>query len=227
MTTTNTTYTKDEIKTLQAYAKMECERLEKEYPDIKELNISDGNKKLVPNAGTAFIIWNLPAVITCPYATEHCKQFCYATKAEKAYPQVLPSRMANFNASKQNDFSIRLLYTILKVLAKSRKNNLVVRIHESGDFYNKRYADIWLNVARKITDKRVKFMAYTKSFKFFDGEQIPANFSLRASIWDDTKETQKEIVARNAWPIYTAVEHFTSCDNFTQCRCSDCATCGK
>lgn len=33
-------------------------------------HISDGNKKLIPNEKTGFIVWNLPAVMTCPYATK-------------------------------------------------------------------------------------------------------------------------------------------------------------
>ena len=206
---------------------MECERLEKEFPGITVLNVSDGNKKLVPNAETAFIIWNLPARITCPYATEECKKHCYAVKAEKAYPQVLPARMENLKASKAEDFRIRMLYTILKVLAKSRKNNIVMRIHESGDFYTRRYAMDFIWIANNINDPRLHFMAYSKSFPFFDGVAIPENFTLRASIWNDTSEKQKTLVKINAWPIYTAVEKFTETDTFTQCRCSDCATCGN
>ena len=162
-TTKTTTYTKEEIKTLQAYAKMECERLEKEFPDLQVLKVSRRNKKLVPNHLTAFIIWNLPAKITCPYATDHCKKCCYAVKSEVAYPDVIPSRQKHLLESKQDDFTTKMIYTILKIASGTNKSEIIVRIHESGDFYNKYYAMKWLEIARACSiDKRIKFMAYTK-----------------------------------------------------------------
>ena len=103
---------------------------------------------------------------------------------------------------------------------------LIVRIHESGDFYSKEYAETWLRVAEACKGEKIIFIAYTKSFEFFDGVKLPENFRLRASIWDDTTEEQKEIVERNGWPIYTAVEKFQKGDTFHRCRCNDCATCG-
>lgn len=195
---------------------------------MKKLNVSNGNKKLVSNENTRFIVWNLPSVKTCPYATEHCKASCYARKAERVYPTCLPSRERNFDESKKADFVENMVYTIMEIAKRSKAKNIVVRIHESGDFYNKEYSNKWLEIANACKiDKRIKFIAYTKSFKYFDGVALPKNFNLRASLWDDTTEAQKEIVSRNGWNIYTAVEQFQSGDNFTRCRCKDCATCKK
>lgn len=192
------------------------------------LNVSRQNKKLVPNKETAFIIWNLPAVITCPYRTKECEIFCYATKAEKAYPTCLPSRERNLAESKKAEFAANMTETILQIAKGTKKKNIIVRIHESGDFYNQSYVNAWLEIMDNCkADKRIKFIAYTKSFKFFDGVKLPKNFSLRASIWSDTKPEQLEIVKRNNWNIYTAVESFKVGDSFTRCRCKDCATCGK
>ena len=192
------------------------------------LNVSRQNKKLVPNKETAFIIWNLPAVITCPYRTKECEKFCYAKKAEKAYPTVLPSRERNLAESKKAEFAVNMTETILQIAKGTKKKNIIVRIHESGDFYNQSYVNAWLEIMDNCkADRRIKFIAYTKSFKFFDGVKLPKNFSLRASIWSDTKPEQLEIVKRNNWNIYTAVESFKVGDSFTRCRCKDCATCGK
>ena len=102
-----------------------------------KLNVSRENKKLVPNKKTAFIIWNLPSIITCPYATEHCKKYCYAKKAEIAYPNCLPSRKRNFQESIKSEFMDNMTYTILSIAKGTRKQEIIVRIHESGDFYNK------------------------------------------------------------------------------------------
>lgn len=192
------------------------------------LNVSRENKKLVPNDTTAFIIWNLPAKITCPYATEHCKAACYAVKSEVAYPDCLPSRMRNLEESRKDSFIAKMSFTILSIAAGTKKKQIIVRIHESGDFYNKAYANAWLAIMRNcIGDRRIKFIAYTKSFKFFDGVKLPKNFSLRASVWDDTTAESLEIISRNNWNIYTAVDKFEKGDKFTRCRCADCATCGK
>lgn len=192
------------------------------------LNVSRENEKLVSNDYILFLIWNLPAVKTCPFRTPHCEEKCYARKAEQAYPDCLPSRMRNLEESKRDDFVDRAVYTILNAIRHDRKHRkIVVRIHESGDFYNKEYAMKWLKVAETLKHENVVFIAYTKSVTYFDGVKLPKNFRLRASIWDDTKPDQLEIMKRNAWPVYTAVEKFQKGDKFTRCRCSDCATCGK
>lgn len=196
---------------------------------IEPLNMSEGNKKLQNTAFVRFLIWNLPAIITCPFATELCKKFCYARKAEKAYPDCLPSRQRNFETSKQADFIIRAIFTILWTLHRDGKKNrtVVVRIHEIGDFYNQSYTSAWLEVAKALSGEKVTFIAYTKSFRYFDGKELPKNFHLRASIWSDTKPEDIETINRNGWNIYTAVESFKTGDTFTRCRCTDCATCKK
>lgn len=192
------------------------------------LHISRENKKLKPNSATAFIIWNLPSVFTCPFRTIHCLTDCYARKAENAYPTVLPSRTENYLMSLRDDFVELMTNEILRIAKGTKKPIIIVRVHESGDFYNQKYTDKWLHIMENcLVDKRIRFIAYTKSFPFFDGKKLPSNFSLRASIWDDTSEEQKAIVKRNGWPIYTAVEKFSNKDAFHQCRCADCATCAK
>lgn len=196
---------------------------------MKKMNVSRGNKKLVSNDETLFLIWNLPAIKTCPYATEHCKAACYARKAERVYPDCLPSREKNFSDSMQSDFTENMIYTIESALKNDRKQRKIVfRIHESGDFYNREYTKKWLAIMRHFEkNRKVVFIAYTKSFVYFDGEELPKNFKLRASIWDDTSEQQKRIVSDNNWTIYTAVDKFQTGDKFTRCRCKDCATCKK
>lgn len=191
------------------------------------LNTSDGNEKLVPDAFTRFIIWNIPAIKTCPFRTALCEKYCYAVKAENLYPDCLPSRERNFEISRRADFVDNMTYTILKIRRGSRKKNVVVRIHESGDFYNKEYAGKWLAIMENCKGENIKFIAYTKSFPYFDGVKLPKNFSLRASIWADTKEEHRETIRRNDWNIYTAVEKFETGDAFTRCRCKDCASCAK
>lgn len=198
------------------------------------INLSYGNKKLKSNKKVAFLIWNLPAIMTCPCATDECKQYCYARKAEKQYPSCLISRQDHFEISKQDNFVERMIYTIdtelMRPSNKSRK--IVFRIHESGDFYNKVYVAKWLEIMSHYEkEKRIVFVAYTKSVRFFDGIDLPANFKLLASVWSDTKKENLEIIKRNNFRIYTAFNENDMIqarkEGYTVCRCDDCATCGK
>ena len=200
------------------------------------LNVNiNGNKKLVNTDSIRFMIWNLPAQITCPFATEHCKAFCYAKKAERVYPQVLPCRMQNLEESKKDEFVNRMIQTICYYLdSKSfAGKKCYFRIHESGDFYNREYAKKWLTICRWFNRSekyanRIQFLAYTKSVVYFVGEAIPDNMIIRFSIWDDTSEKQIDIAKLVNLPIYTAVENFTDdMKEESKCECADCATCGK
>ena len=133
---------------------------------MKTLNVNiNGNKKLKNNETTRFMIWNLPSVITCPYRTALCEKSCYAQKAERVYPQVLPSRERNLEESKQEDFVENMIFTIEKHLVSKafQGKKTVFRIHESGDFYNINYARKWVEIAKHFeNDKRIIFLAYTK-----------------------------------------------------------------
>ena len=198
------------------------------------IQLSHGNKKLKNNKRVNFLVWNLPAVITCPDATKACILNCYARKAERAYPSCKPARVSRFEISRQEDFTDRMIFTILTELARPvNKNRVTVfRIHESGDFYNREYAEKWLDIMRFFeNDKRIVFVAYTKSVKFFDGVELPNNFALLASVWHDTSADNLEIIARNNFRIYTAYDgeelETALQSGFSFCPCKDCGTCGK
>lgn len=202
--------------------------------DPRYINLSHKNKKLIPNRQTRFLIWNIPAIITCPYATEHCKHLCYAIKAERVYPTVKPARQANFEMSRQADFTDRMIYTLETEISHNETRGIktVVRIHESGDFYNKVYTSSWLTIARHFEGRNVVFMAYTKSIKFFVGETIPDNMTVRFSIWDDTKPGDIETAKSLGLPTYSAdtadvVNSMVESGKTTKCDCADCANCGK
>ena len=204
-------------------AKRLCERFK--ALGYEKLTYSTENLKYIPNEVMGYLIWNLPAKETCPNRTPHCEDECYAVKAEKAYPDVLPSRRRHLEESKRDDFVFRMLYTILLRRKYMRKKELTIRIHESGDFYSEDYADAWIRIAYQCLGEDIVFKCYTKSFKFFDGKKLPENFRLRASVWDDTPKEDLEIIKRNGWPIYTAVKKFRKNDGYAHCRCKDCSTC--
>jgi hypothetical protein len=128
--------------------------------------------------------WNLPTGTTCPHALE-CKvtvnretgKFdinkeglyrCYAASSER-FPVVRESRWKNFEYVKNGG---------IPILPKDCKN---VRIHASGDFFNQKYFDMWIELAKN--NPSVNFWAYTKSIKFWINRlnDIPNNFILTAS----------------------------------------------
>lgn len=202
------------------------------------IKLSHGNKKLVSNQDTRFLIWSIPPVSTCPYSTALCRKFCYAMKAFKAYPNARNAWAGNYEESLAHDFVESMLSELWGEISKPKYNKakqIIVRIHESGDFYSKEYAVKWLNIAWNMelfkavhpNADKVKFMAYTKSVEFFKGEDIPANMTVRFSLWDDTEPEQLAIAESMGLPIYTAVEEFTTEPRRERCGCVDCAKCSK
>lgn len=208
---------------------------------MKKLNVNtNGNKKLQNGAKIRYMIWNLPAVKTCPFATEHCKKSCYALKAERIYPQVLPAREKNLEEAESPEFVPNMIYTIEKLLSSKAYagKKAIFRIHESGDFYNMEYAQKWCDITRHFeNDERITFLAYTKSVIYFDIPSYrtmrPANFIIRASVWDDTKPELLWNIEHMNLPIYTALsaedmeKERAKGHNFSVCECKNCTTCRK
>jgi hypothetical protein len=209
---------------------------------MKKLNVNmNGNKKLQNNENIRFMIWNLPAVKTCPFRTAACEKSCYAKKAERVYPQVLPSRENNFQDSLQADFVENMIFTIEKELnsKKCAEKKVVFRIHESGDFYNLEYTQKWIEIARYFeNDNRIVFLAYTKSIWYFINlgygyPGFPGNLVIRSSLWNDTKQDKIDLTAAYHIPVYTAL---SAADMdaaqaagriFEKCDCVNCGTCKK
>lgn len=204
---------------------------------MKKLNVNiNGNTKLKNNEKIRFMIWNLPAQKTCPFATELCKKSCYAKKAERLYKNVLPCREQNYINSLEYTFVDNMIFTIENLLNNKAFNGkkAVFRIHESGDFYNLEYAIKWYWIAKHFeNDNRIIFTAYTKSIIYFINlgyglNDFPKNLIIRASLWDDTRKDLKELIFAYNFPVYTALKDIPKNNRyFTECRCSDCATCLK
>jgi hypothetical protein len=127
--------------------------------------------------------WNLPTGSTCPFALE-CKvtvdrftgkfdvnkgQYrCYAASAER-FPSVRNHRWKNFELVRNGG--------IPKIPTDCR----AIRIHMSGDFFNQRYFDMWVQLAKD--NPEIEMWAYTKSLKYWINRinEIPNNLILTAS----------------------------------------------
>ena len=115
--------------------------------------LSVGNHKL----STHIASWTLPA--SKEVCGRECEG-CYAIKAQKIYPAVLPSRERKLALSKTPEFVGVIVEAIRKLRPK------FVRIHDSGEFYSQEYVDKWVTIAKHFP--KVTFYAYTKRLKDFD-----------------------------------------------------------
>jgi len=176
------------------------------------MRLQKGNRKLPKET----LIWNLPAVKTCPNSTDACRKHCYALKAERIYPQVLPFRELNFKLSKDENFS----EMIEQELATS--NFEQIRLHESGDIYNQSYFNKWINIAKKIPQI---VYGYTKNINL-DLSKKPKNMII---IYSDDKQsvTIKELKQKgfNGTARVTDNELHTKFETHCPSSCKTCNIC--
>lgn len=129
--------------------------------------------------------------------------YCYATGGK--YGEVVVqfselARLAFIKAMMQKDkegLKRLLTFTILKTLkyptesADTRHGIRPVRLHSSGDFYSPGYAEMWVDVARRVqaVDPTVRIWAPTRTHvikvwnEFWVGAGVPSNFIIRPSAY--------------------------------------------
>ena len=144
------------------------------------IKLSFGNTK----TGKGIAIFNLPAITTCIGCTGLCASKCYARKAERMYPKVLPAREANKEQADSDDFINNMIEAVTKASKKKGFTGLF-RIHESGDFYNQKYLEAWKEIASNFP--QIKFLAFTKSHQL-DFGKIPQNLNVVYSLFPDTSK---------------------------------------
>lgn len=203
------------------------------------ISLSIGNKKLVSNKDIKFLIFNLPSQITCPNRTELCTKYCYAKKAERLYKNVLPCRNNNLEETKKEKFVFNMVNTIRDELRKPKYNNTKVffRIHESGDFYSKKYLKDWIDIIKHINNyiedgyysnnMSITFVAWTKSFGFLKGIKLPSNFRILASLWNDTKAKDVNLVNKLNMTKFLCIGKGVDSGNEFVCKgdCNSCLEC--
>ena len=182
--------------------------------------LSNGNMKLKGDTKNQFIIWSLPACITCPFKTALCEKYCYAKKAERMYKNTRVSRNQNLVDSLQDDFIERIKYLIIEKANPNKK--IWFRIHEGGDFYSVEYVNKWIEIAKAFPT--ITFMAYTKSIDFI-GDTLPKNFVTRFSIWSDTKKSMLDKAVKRGILTYEAIPKKELSERKEYHCIGDCQTC--
>lgn len=127
--------------------------------DIVSKHIAKGNRKLPKTTW----IFNSGSAKNCPSRELGLCQVgkdCYALKAERQYPQVLPYRERQFKITQEVspiDFAI----VLIKMREKCRNKYITFRFNESGDFYNQKQLDWFTSVCMYLKAAGIKCYGYT------------------------------------------------------------------
>jgi hypothetical protein len=195
---------------MKAETKKEWQQLFNKYREKgnAKLKYSSGNKKI----GSDTIIINMGSATKCPSLNLGLCQLknplkeCYAMKAERQYPSVLPYREAQadiwLNSSAED-----MARSIFSIVAKRKKPIKYIRLNESGDFYSQDCIDKASKVAELIEPLGIKVYTYTAR-KDLNFNRIHKNITINGS----------GFMASNS---FNSVESYTS-----RIRCGgDCRTC--
>jgi hypothetical protein len=114
---------------------------------------------------------------TCPMAGS-CAKGCYATQGTYAWDNVSQAYYKRFKLTLTSDFvptMHKAIQTKLKT-AKRQGKQLIIRVHDSGDFYSLAYVQKWFRLMK--LNPEVQFYAYTKMVPLFKKLALPSNFTL-------------------------------------------------
>ena len=120
--------------------------------------LKQGNLKLEKNV----LIWDLPSIITC----KHACNGCYALKSERIYKNTRIMRAYHLAIVLMAIDHKRKMSYLQKYLQNEIDEHVknfklpVIRVHSSGDFFNKKYLQLWLQIA--MNNKSCNFYTYSK-----------------------------------------------------------------
>ena len=158
---------------------------------MNKLIISNGNSKHHYKSVSLLAGKSCPSALECLASVEivdnrrkikdgkFSKFRCYSASQEAQYTSVYNARLYNFELLKSCK-SVNEIYDLLDISIPKIKFS-PFRVHDSGDFFNQRYFDAWLKLARN--NPKCVYYAYTKSLNYWVNrlDVIPNNFKLVAS----------------------------------------------
>lgn len=196
------------------------------------LKFSTGNAKLSDR-----LIFSLPAGYTCPHAGV-CKAMadrttgklldnvhtlpadgvddyrCFAAMSEARSKNAREARWHNWDLLRTcfqtSDKPLNAMAGLIKLSLLAQDNsNKLVRIHESGDFFNELYMAAWFQVAKHYPD--FTFYGYTKSLGMWYHlkDSVPSNMYLTASVGgtlDYLIPKYSDVFQRVAYVVYSEEE---------------------
>jgi len=134
--------------------------------------------------------FGIPAIKTCPGATESCKAVCYAKKGFFAMPIQKNFYQANYETLKLWLMTLSVEECAERFAKEIEKNNRsgIFRWNIGGDIFESKYLEMMVKIAYLLP--RIRFWVYTRSFDIFinymKGNNIsrghlPRNLSVIAS----------------------------------------------
>lgn len=142
------------------------------------INLLTQNRKLVKTSklsGFRVVNFGIPAYksntgkVTCPFADE-CIKYCYARKGAFKWPNAINAYENRLRIARSPDFESLMNSSI------TLNNPHYVRVHDSGDYFSKRYLERWFNIMR--SHPSIRFYSYTNSVLLMKqySADMPHNF---------------------------------------------------
>lgn len=104
----------------------------------------------------------------CPLA-DVCVAFCYARKYAYTWPNVKNAYEYRYQQSLLDSFADEISKEL------DRKKPEILRIHDSGDYYSKKYLAKWIKVWERFPE--IHFYSYTNMIPFFRDRYYANNFT--------------------------------------------------
>ena len=148
--------------------------------------------------------------VVCRMA-DKCIKFCYAQKGAYIWSNVSPAFEKRLKISMQDDFVDVMVAEIKK------KNVEYVRVHDSGDYYDKRYLAKWFKIAELLPN--VKFYSYTNEIGMIkNSKDIPKNYDFIFSNSGKQRDLIDKKTDRHT-KIFDSLESlkkdkYTNCSNY-------------
>jgi len=138
------------------------------------MNILTQNAKMKLSSKNGIDVYNfgIPAfksvtgLITCPNAKQ-CATGCYARSGTYRFSNVVNAYEKRLELTQNKNF-IEIMVAEIKaksIQSTSKDRRCIIRIHDSGDFYNERYLNDWIDIIKGSPN--TTFYAYTKMVHLF------------------------------------------------------------
>jgi len=117
-----------------------------------------------------------------------CKlgKYCYAKQGAYNWSQVKNAYQYRYECTQSPQFVDIVVQDLQAkaIRASKQSKQLIIRVHDSGDYYSTEYALKWMSIASKLP--QVQFYSYTKEVGLFkslsDSNNIPSNYTIIYSI---------------------------------------------
>ena len=169
---------------------MENLKMIQESFGVKTVFSQNAKMKRSSQNGIHLYNWGIPAyksqdgTFTCPNARQ-CVRGCYARQGAYAWSNVAAAYENRLKMSRSEHFGAIIKSHIEKLLKKHKDGIIMIRVHDSGDFYSLDYALAWFEIAESFKhETRIQFYAYTKMVSMFKllSTKTPKNFRLIFSL---------------------------------------------